>query len=740
MKRFLKQFTTYILILALFVVQGVSIVRAQEAPPPPPEAPSAPSAPSAPTWGQDSAGSNWDNDNNDEEDHDDWNNDDEEENDESQSQEQPAVDGQTAENIQSSGDSDGSGNVGDTEIETGDATSTGSISNVGNLNTSGDGCCDTGGATVINSGNGEDSTNTGSATIYNSDNTTQDNSATVVNDLDQSSTTGSNEASDNVGNSSIDTGDANVSGTIVNAVNTNIDGVAVAEFNIVDDHMGDIILDFGNSNCIVGCGSPGDTTVENTENGSDSSNTGEVTTTSEDNTFQTNDATVENNMTLLADSGDNDASANTGGDSTIETGDASVAANILNAVNSNIAGNVIVGVVNIFGDLIGDIILPDNPFANCSTCTAANITAANTGNGSDSTNEANVTEEASDNTFQYNDATIENNVIVDATTGDNSASRNTGGSSTIETGDIDVDVQILNIANSNISGADWWLVIVNEAGQWIGRILGAPDGQNFAGGAGTEFVVDPVTGEITAMNTGNGSDSTNNANVTNENYSTTEQTNTANIVNNLDLTANTGGNSTNDNTGGDNSIKTGDAHVIANIINFVNNNIAGNGRLFVTVVNVFGSWIGDLVAPGQEKQNNSENLAAGTDSENSNNSDNGVGGNSNNNSNNSDNSNSNTNSNSNSNGGSNTQVSGQISIGANISSNDGNGSPEGEVLVAQTNSNDSGILAGEEQVKSVTVNLAWILLLTVPFSIFLVLRRKFGFINSVIAKGIHLIF
>lgn len=41
--------------------------------------------------------------------------------------------------------------------------------------------------------------------------------------------------------------------------------------------------------------------------------------------------------------------------------------------------------------------------------------------------------------------------------------------------------------------------------------------------------------------------------------------------------------------------------MVANIVNFVNNNIVGGGKLYVTVVNVFGSWLGDFVAPGQNK-------------------------------------------------------------------------------------------------------------------------------------------
>ncbi|MFI5134113.1 MAG: hypothetical protein ACHQEB_07250, partial [Chitinophagales bacterium] len=46
---------------------------------------------------------------------------------------------------------------------------------------------------------------------------------------------------------------------------------------------------------------------------------------------------------------------------------------------------------------------------------------------------------------------------------------------------------------------------------------------------------------------------------------------------------------------------TGNAQIIANMVNFVNNNISGNGKLFVTVVNVFGSWMGDFITPGSKK-------------------------------------------------------------------------------------------------------------------------------------------
>ena len=57
------------------------------------------------------------------------------------------------------------------------------------------------------------------------------------------------------------------------------------------------------------------------------------------------------------------------------------------------------------------------------------------------------------------------------------------------------------------------------------------------------------------------------------------QQNNAEIINNIDLKAVTGQNDASKNNGGDSSIKTGDAKIVADIVNFVNNNIQGTGRL-----------------------------------------------------------------------------------------------------------------------------------------------------------------
>ena len=496
------------------------------------------------------------------------------------------------------------GQSGSTTINTGDADNVGNISTKANTNISLTPSSDTtsAGVAVTNSGNGTDSVNTGSVATSTDTNNFQNNSANVGNNLFQNTTTGDNSASRNTGgDQKIVTGDANTTGTIITGVNTNIDALAVYEFNVTDDHQGDYILDLSKATCIQGCAG-GDTTVKNTGNGADSTNTGNLDSSVTDNSFQTNDALIENNMTLISDSGDNKVDMNTGGDSSVTTGDANVSGSVVNMVNNNFAGDVVYAVVNIFGNFVGDIILPDGTVL---SCCASSTTAANVGNGTGSENTASVDQTTNTNTYQFNAADIQNNLILDAETGDNDVNKNTDGSSSVTTGDSNVVAQVLNVANTNIIGGTWWLVLVNEAGKWIGKIVGSPDGQNYAGSDGFEFTVNE-TGEITAVNSGNGAGSTNDASVNQNTNTTTSQTNNATIVNNVNLSAKTGDNSANMNTGGNNSIVTGDATIVASIVNFVNNNIVGGGKLFVTVVNVFGSWLGDFVGPGQTKESDNQ--------------------------------------------------------------------------------------------------------------------------------------
>jgi len=600
------------------------------------------------------------------------------------------------------------GNVGDTTVKTGDASNTGAIYNTANSNMAAGGNGGSGnGINVANTNNGADSNNNASASVLNDNNTNQDNSLVIINNMNQSAITGDNSASKNNGNATIVTGDANVSGTVVTMANTNAAGASISEFNIVNDYFGDYVLDFA-SNCIAGC-TAGGLGATNSNNGANSTNTVGLDSTTNNNINQNNNGDLTNNINLYAETGDNTASKNNLGDTIIETGDANVAANLMTFLSNNIAGGVMFGVVNIFGDLIGDIILPESAFNQfaCGDCTGG-INAGNMNNGAGSYNESYINDTTNNNYFQSNDANIANNLTLEAETGNNSASKNNQGNTSIETGNTTLQASILNMANMNMVGGNMWLVIVNEAGNWVGKLFGAPEGSNLAGSTGIQFAVDP-SGMINVTNEKNGAGSINEAGVNNTTNNDITQTNTANVVNNVNLTANTGGN-TADKNNGDVSIKTGDATAIANIVNFVNNNIAG-GKLLVTFVNVFGKWNGDFLTPGANKTTSPVVAQGGVENLN--------------------NHNNNSSSQNESNNDSNMAVSAKgetvvAAVGFGPGNNQGSISEsKAEVKVAGVN--NAGLLAGLTKDTSVknqaNINLAW-LLLALPIGAGLVLARK----------------
>ena len=430
------------------------------------------------------------------------------------------------------------GNVGDTLIETETATNSVVLLTTGNSNLLEE--------SVVAS-------ESGSVSVIEESQAQQDNQAEVGNRLEQATVTGGNSASSNVGDSQIVSGDANTSGTVITALNTNLEGVSFSEFNVSGEQEGDLILDF--SNCLTEeAGSP------------------VVTKSKISDSFQNNEAALENTLVLSSDSGKNQTNLNTQGDSTIQTGNANVAALVLTFLNNNLAGNIVLGVVNIFGSLVGDIIIPEE--------------ALKTKNLSETEKETSLVN------FQNNEAEIENNLFLTANTGENEGKDNTDGKTMIETGEATVDTKTVNVVNNNLAGGSWWIVLINQAGEWIGKILGASEGANFAGAEGVEFKEDE-DGEITVSHNESGPST-----------ATTEQvqTNEAQIVNNLELSANSGQNQANKNTGGDSVIRTGNARVVASLLNFVNNNISSQSKILITVINVFGRWIGNFLPPGSEKE------------------------------------------------------------------------------------------------------------------------------------------
>ena len=503
-----------------------------------------------------------------------------------------------------------SGAVGDPVITTGDATAAGTVINTANTTTvnpapnSCNACVESVQAT--NSGNGTGSDN--NITVDNSATTsaTVDNHANVANSANFDAVTGKNKANDNVGSSTIGTGDANIAASMITAVNET--GLGLAEFNIVDNHVGDIILTLP-QNSGLGCSTCnlGTDSATNTGNGAQSNNNIDLKNSNNNNTLIDNNADIVSTLNLKGDTGRNEASKNTGGDNTITTGDVNVAASLINLANSTIFGGAAF-VVNVFGSLVGDIIFPSSIPSGAGS---GNASLSNTGNGANSNNLTNFTNTNNNNINLNNNASVENNLNINGNTGDNQTNSNTGGNNTIDTGKINVNAEVINVVNTNVldnSAEPLWLILVNNMGTWTGQIVGSLTGQNYAG-SGFTFSQDP-TGELTASNTGNGAGSNNAVGIANTNTNNFSVNNDANVINNININANTGGNKANDNTGGNSSIKTGNINVAASVINFINTNLIGR-NIMLGIINVFGSWTGNAIPPGHEK------LAVGGASENS---------------------------------------------------------------------------------------------------------------------------
>jgi len=83
-----------------------------------------------------------------------------------------------------------------------------------------------------------------------------------------------------------------------------------------------------------------------------------------------------------------------------------------------------------------------------------------------------------------------------------------------------------------------------------------------------------LAGEINLEISGNGADSANTTQVTNNNNTVVSQTNSSNITNNVNANSNTGGNDANKNTGGNVSVDTGNASSLVGITNTANTNAA----------------------------------------------------------------------------------------------------------------------------------------------------------------------
>jgi hypothetical protein len=256
------------------------------------------------------------------------------------------------------------------------------------------------------------------------------------------------------------------------------------------------------------------TTIEISGNGAGADNWVTLNQSSVQTVNQSNVANVNNNVNADAKTGGNGASFNTGGNVTVATGNATAKANVSNDLNTNVAK------------------------VDC--CASGNTNVTVSGNGAYSDNGVLLGQSSVTSVAQNNVANVNNNVDADAKTGGNDAYKNTGGDVTIVTGNATADVNVSTSGN------------VNSA-----KVGGGSSNPS------ATFVI-----------SGNGAKSDNYITADLASITSVAQTNVANVYNDVDADAKTGGNNANFNTGGDVLVYTGDAKVEADVDNSVNFNYA----------------------------------------------------------------------------------------------------------------------------------------------------------------------
>lgn len=271
-----------------------------------------------------------------------------------------------------------------------------------------------------------------------------------------------------------------------------------------------------------------------------------------------NNNQINNTVNVAAKSGDATVSGNTtAGNAT--SGNAQAIANVINAINTLIASSKsFVGVVNVYGNLNGNILLPPQLIAQL---LAANGPDSSLNLSSSATNNINLANAANESiTNNVNTKSSSGNALV---YGNTTAGNATSGSALSR-------VSVLNLTGSDVIGQNTLLVFVNVMGKWVGLLMNAPIGST-AAAYGSGITKD------TQIN--------NSVNISNKsNYG---------ISNNINASAMTGDATVAGNTTGGNAT-TGNASTAVNIANLMNDQLSLSSWFGVLFINIFGNWMGSM--------------------------------------------------------------------------------------------------------------------------------------------------
>lgn len=452
-------------------------------------------------------------------------------------------------------------NDGPVDIATGNASADGKLENNANTNTTSgqaQGFAKTNSEeNLVSEGeptSGFNYTNDGSSLSVDNNNT-----VLVENNIDVEGVSGENSVTNNDGNATLTTGDVELIANMLNILNLNITGDDFLSLivNIFGQLDGNLDLD----DIATALGYADDDQLEILAKSSQDQTGEEVVEISND-----NNAVVNNNLNVRGVSGGNEVTGNDG-QADVVTGRIEILANVLNFINTNMSGEKWKFImVNIFGSLNGDVVVPGTEQFLGSK-------------GSTDSNNYNTTDESVTNT---NNVQLTNNVNSNAVSGENEQNNNDDENHTLATGGTDVQNQILNYLNFNITGNNWVFLIVNVFGKWMGQIVGFGDNPTMDA---------PDQGSFAALSVGQGGQSEGSPEGT-ESQTSVDNTNSAIVNNNINVEGISGLNKVNENDG-ETSLVTGWVEIDTNLLNIINTNITGRSWM-VVFLNVFGDFMGNL--------------------------------------------------------------------------------------------------------------------------------------------------
>lgn len=356
---------------------------------------------------------------------------------------------------------------------------------------------------------------------------------TVENNLNSEAQSGNANVTRNDSAGNATTGNADAIATILNLLQSSLsfDGTSLMTFNkdITGDQFGDIYIDPR----VLSTASTIAKKPEQDLNINSSAN-----------------ALINNNINLSATSGNANVDHN-GMAGNATSGNANALLNLINIINSlAVSHQSFLGSINIYGNLNGDILLPQELID-------ALLAATSSNNGS--TN-------ATINT----DQSINNDINQQANTGAANVDHN-GEAGNALTGNALNKLTVLNLTNRSIIGKNAMLVIVNVLGNWVGMIVDAPGSNTAVLGSGDSSLNDLSDSGVGNLNL--------NSN--------------ARINNNINLAATSGDAnvSRNDKAG---NATTGNATTSVNLINIINSQISVSDWFGILFINVYGNWNGSF--------------------------------------------------------------------------------------------------------------------------------------------------